>query len=181
MRKQLLATTCAITSLTALVLAGAAVAQTVDGQQDIAPTPMEDAPSAVDTLEEMAPAAGAESPDMPAAPGAAISTDALIQLFDVTVNDSAGEEIGEVNDFLISDTGPTTLIIEAGGFLGMGERLVAVPFSDVTVANDLSLVQLNTLTVEEVGEMPAFDVETAQGSLVNMLDEAASETPAATE
>ena len=181
MRKQLLASTCAITSLTALTLAGAAVAQTVEGEQDIAPTAIEDAPSAAGTLEEMAPAAGETSPDIPAASGAALSTEALVQLFDVTVNDSAGEEIGEVNDFLISDTGPTTLIIEAGGFLGMGERLVAVPFSDVTVANDLSLVQVNTLTVDEISEMPAFDVEMAQGSLVNMLDEAASEAPAATE
>ena len=53
-----------------------------------------------------------------------------------------GERIGDVEDLLLDDTGRLQqLVIGLGGFFGIGERLVAVPFAAVRVkefAPDLS-------------------------------------------
>ena len=48
------------------------------------------------------------------------------------VYDPADNKIGEVMDVLVDREGRvTTLIVGAGGFLGMGEKDVAVPFKAV--------------------------------------------------
>jgi sporulation protein YlmC with PRC-barrel domain len=48
------------------------------------------------------------------------------------VYDPSDKKIGDVDDLLIDKEGNVTaLIIGVGGFLGMGEKDVAIPFSDV--------------------------------------------------
>lgn len=49
----------------------------------------------------------------------------------------AGEEIGDVNDIVVSKDGKiSAVVIGVGGFLGMGERDVAVRYQDVKLVND---------------------------------------------
>jgi sporulation protein YlmC with PRC-barrel domain len=49
-----------------------------------------------------------------------------------SVYDPADNKIGEIMDVLVDRAGRvTTLIVGAGGFLGMGEKDVAVPFKAV--------------------------------------------------
>jgi sporulation protein YlmC with PRC-barrel domain len=49
-----------------------------------------------------------------------------------SVYDPAKDKIGTVDDVILSDSGQATgLIIGVGGFLGAGEKDVAVPFSAV--------------------------------------------------
>ena len=51
------------------------------------------------------------------------------------VYDPSDNKIGDVEDFLIDKEGRVTaMIIGVGGFLGMGEKDVAVPFSSVTAS-----------------------------------------------
>ncbi len=46
---------------------------------------------------------------------------------------SSGQKIGDVNDILFDRTGKiTTVVIGVGGFLGLGEKRVALPFSAIT-------------------------------------------------
>jgi sporulation protein YlmC with PRC-barrel domain len=46
---------------------------------------------------------------------------------------ASGEKIGDVNDLLFDRTGKiTTIVIGVGGFLGLGEKRVALPFEAVT-------------------------------------------------
>ncbi len=46
---------------------------------------------------------------------------------------SAGEKIGDVNDILFDRSGKiTTVVIGVGGFLGLGEKSVALPFEAIT-------------------------------------------------
>jgi sporulation protein YlmC with PRC-barrel domain len=46
---------------------------------------------------------------------------------------ASGEKIGDVNDLLFDRTGKiTTIVIGVGGFLGLGEKRVALPFETVT-------------------------------------------------
>ena len=47
-----------------------------------------------------------------------------------------GDKIGEIKDVLVDRDGKiTALIVGAGGFLGMGEKDVAVPFNAVQVTS----------------------------------------------
>ena len=70
------------------------------------------------------------------------------------------EKIGDVNDIVLANDGSTeSVIIGVGGFLGMGEKNVAIPFdklSWVSKNNDRWLVV--EATREQLEAQPAFDV-----------------------
>jgi sporulation protein YlmC with PRC-barrel domain len=56
------------------------------------------------------------------------------ELIGATVRNPAGENIGEVNELILARDGKVrAVIIGVGGFLGMGERDVAVSFDSVEV------------------------------------------------
>jgi hypothetical protein len=53
------------------------------------------------------------------------------------VTNQAGETIGDVNDVLFDKTGRiSTVVIGVGGFLGLGEKNVAVPFGTLSFTAD---------------------------------------------
>src|SRR5438132_6332255 len=53
-------------------------------------------------------------------------------VYDPNVYDPSDNKIGDVDDVLIDKEGRVTaMIVAVGGFLGMGEKNVAVPFSSV--------------------------------------------------
>ena len=64
------------------------------------------------------------------------------------VYDPSDSKIGDVDDMLIDKEGRVTaLIIGVGGFLGMGEKNVAIPFSDIRASeknNNKWYLVLNT-------------------------------------
>ena len=54
-----------------------------------------------------------------------------------SVTNHAGETVGDVNDVLFDKTGRiTTVVIGVGGFLGLGEKNVAVPFGTLSFTAD---------------------------------------------
>jgi hypothetical protein len=56
--------------------------------------------------------------------------------YNQSVYDDRDSKIGNVNDLLLDDSGKiNTAIIGVGGFLGVGEKNVAVPFSSLKVAD----------------------------------------------
>jgi sporulation protein YlmC with PRC-barrel domain len=59
------------------------------------------------------------------------ATEHLARLFiGANVTNMAGEIVGDVNDLLFDKSGRiTTVVLGVGGFLGMGEKNVAIPFS----------------------------------------------------
>ncbi len=72
-------------------------------------------------------------------------------------NDSA-ETIGEVDDLLIPPAGgPPVAIISVGGFLGLGARLVAVPYEDLRLGN--GRWSLPGATKESLSALPGFAYE----------------------
>jgi sporulation protein YlmC with PRC-barrel domain len=90
------------------------------------------------------------SPGMPASNFAASSTTAAPKYFtanhqvrvskvvgDSVYNDQ-NQSIGSVDDVLMSDNDhrADTVIISVGGFLGMGSKLVSVPFDQLKIEND---------------------------------------------
>jgi sporulation protein YlmC with PRC-barrel domain len=63
-----------------------------------------------------------------------------------SVYDPSDKKIGEIKDVLIGPDGHVqALIISVGGFLGAGEKDVAVPFSDIkaTKKNDKMYLTMN--------------------------------------
>jgi hypothetical protein len=54
-----------------------------------------------------------------------------------SITNQAGETIGDINDVLLDKTGRvSTVVIGVGGFLGIGEKNVAVPFSTLSFTAD---------------------------------------------
>lgn len=59
------------------------------------------------------------------------------RLMGKNVYNEKDEKIGAVEDVVLTSEGmASTLVVGAGGFLGMGERNVAIPFKDVAKTND---------------------------------------------
>lgn len=92
-----------------------------------------------DTDTATAPAAG----DMPALPlpegYAEVTPDVLTadMLDGADVHDMSGASIAEVSDLVLSSDGTATdVIVDVGGFLGIGARQVAIPMDRVTVAQN---------------------------------------------
>lgn len=77
------------------------------------------------------------------------------------VYDMNDEEIGEISTILMSETGEAeAAIIDVGGFLGLGEKPVAVPFSDLALfqANaDADVVVYVDYTEEALKAMPEYE------------------------
>ena len=74
------------------------------------------------------------------------------------VYDPSDSKIGDVDDMLIDKEGRVpALIIGVGGFLGMGEKNVAIPFSDVRASekNNKWYLVLNT-TKDALKGAPGF-------------------------
>jgi sporulation protein YlmC with PRC-barrel domain len=78
--------------------------------------------------------------------------------YDEDVYDNQENKIGEVNDILLDSNGKiAAVIVGVGGFLGVGEKDVAVPFNSLKVTekdNDRYLV-MNT-TKEALQSAPGY-------------------------
>jgi len=80
-------------------------------------------------------------------------------LLDETVMNEANESVGDVNDVLIDTNGKiASVIVGVGGFLGMGEKDVALPFDNLKFAkdNDNDLVVTTNVTKETLQATPAY-------------------------
>jgi sporulation protein YlmC with PRC-barrel domain len=88
-------------------------------------------------------------------------------LIGASVVDESGEEIGEVDDVLIAGDGDgeSRAVLSVGGFLGVGNKLVAVPFADVEITQSVEdaegsfaepQVRVN-LQADAVERLPEFE------------------------
>lgn len=72
------------------------------------------------------------------------------------VRDASDAEIAEVSDLVLTEDGQVThLVVDVGGFLGMGAKSVALPMENVTVAQRDGAVRVwVNMTREELEAMP---------------------------
>lgn len=86
------------------------------------------------------------------------------KLMGAKVSNNAGETIGDVNDLLIyKDGNVVAAVIGVGGFLSMGERNAAVPFSSLQLTRDSNndpLVQVD-LSKEQLKTAPEWKWQAA--------------------
>ncbi len=81
------------------------------------------------------------------------------QLVGATVYNSADENIGEVEDLIISSNGSVSaVVIGVGGFLGLGEKMIAMPYNALTAeqGDNNSLKIKVEGTKESLKSMPAY-------------------------
>lgn len=109
----------------------------------------------------MAPAPSANS-DMPATGDAAYLTQQSET--QVSANDYIGksiyngenESIGDVNDLILEDNGGiVAAVVGVGGFLGLGEKNVALPIDKVTMARDAKSNEVRLTTTETAEALKA--------------------------
>lgn len=60
------------------------------------------------------------------------------------VKNAAGEEIGNIDDFIIDQEKVLYVILQVGGFLGLGGYLIAVPYANLEIADNGRTITLTT-------------------------------------
>jgi PRC-barrel domain len=78
---------------------------------------------------------------------------------DAPVQNTSGEKVGEVNDLVFDKTGHiSTVVLGVGGFLGIGEKNVAVPFSALTYGggSDGTRTIVVALSKDALKQAPSF-------------------------
>ncbi|WP_341938626.1 PRC-barrel domain-containing protein [Marinimicrobium sp. C2-29] len=75
------------------------------------------------------------------------------------VTTSGNEEVGSVSDLLIDENGQVVaIVVGVGGFLGMGEKNVAIGWDDVKTSGSADEQELRIdATREELSSAPAFE------------------------
>lgn len=107
----------------------------------------------------------------PAAPGAAVAPPTIMpaqvaivsprprmsQVIGARVYNAEGESIGSVEDVMLGAAATNAMaIIQVGGFLGMGGRLVAVPLAELLWNADRERIMLPGATKDELRGRPEF-------------------------
>jgi len=101
-------------------------------------------------------AAGAARPG--ASPAQKISGQSIKEgMIGEAVYNENDEKVGDVEDVVLDSDGKAkTFVIGAGGFLGMGEHDVAVPFDKITKSGDKLILQ--GYTKDQLKALPAVEV-----------------------
>jgi sporulation protein YlmC with PRC-barrel domain len=103
------------------------------------------------------PGTSTEAPAAKAAPS--MGEHRASNILNAGMKNAAGENVGSVNDLLIDGTGKIThVIVGVGGFLGIGERNVALKFEQVQLAKDSNnrLTATANVTKENLNSAPEW-------------------------
>ncbi|WP_188261339.1 PRC-barrel domain-containing protein [Azospirillum tabaci] len=86
---------------------------------------------------------------------------------------SDNEKVGEVEDVILDSNGQARqLVISSGGFLGIGEKQIAVDINNATWDAQQERVQLSGMTRDQVKEMAEFEYSDTTTSLNRNKDRA---------
>lgn len=109
-----------------------------------------------------APQAGAAASTQPRAGGAA-GEQGLADLVGAEVIGSSGDQIGEIDDIVISMAGADSVraVIQAGGIAGIGEKRVALPLGQVSIqrADDGEPTVRVTMDGDALERLPEYEYE----------------------
>ena len=181
------------------LLLGATAAYAQDTTQ-----PMNDSTTAPATMQDSTSGAATTTP--PATPDAAANTNATTETTNQTaaaggdtyithqapdqvsansyigqtVYNAADEKVGDINDLILKkDGGIVAAVIGVGGFLGIGEKYVAVPIENVAVSQNAEGGDLKLTTTETVDTLkgaPEFKTLAMQNAEKNRPADPAMDT-----
>ena len=81
------------------------------------------------------------------------------RLINATVRNAANENVGDINDIMFDGSGRITgIVVGIGGFLGIGERNVLVPYDQLQLRDDPDgkLVVMSNLTKQTAKSLPEY-------------------------
>ena len=165
--KQHLLAAAAVIALAATPFAGA-IAQT---SGTTPPANQEEAPAGTMPGTEMPQDEPAQAPESTMPPTeqptadtmAGASDNPLMQmtagdLIGKSVVNQEGDEVGEIQDIVIGTSDKAVqAIVSVGGFLGIGDKSVAVAFDELQQQDEESVLLSSGATVEELKQRPAYD------------------------
>jgi sporulation protein YlmC with PRC-barrel domain len=119
-------------------------------------------PAPDSTAETPAPAPSTDSATTTVGSTQVNPADAVLasQFMGQAVYTAANENIGEINDLIMNkELDNIVAIVGVGGFLGIGEKDVAIPINDIKVIKDTDNALRLTITAskEQLEALPAFD------------------------
>ncbi|WP_431303030.1 PRC-barrel domain-containing protein [Sediminicoccus sp. BL-A-41-H5] len=85
----------------------------------------------------------------------------MSQIIGSRIYNDRDQNVGEVDDILLTPNGPVA-IVQVGGFLGIGGRLVQMPLSEVRWNAERERLMLPGATKEMLETRPAFEYDAAQ-------------------
>lgn len=89
------------------------------------------------------------------ATGSASGTIHSDDLIGANLRNGRDETIGEIDGLLVNKAGgPVGVIVDVGGFLGLGARQIVVPLDRITIADDRLL--FSTVTKQELEGTPPY-------------------------
>jgi sporulation protein YlmC with PRC-barrel domain len=79
------------------------------------------------------------------------------QMIGADVRNMDNEDLGEIEDVVLAkEGGASYVVLSHGGFLGLGEKQVAIPFGELKVAGDLDVFYV-AMTEEQIENAPSFE------------------------
>jgi hypothetical protein len=73
-----------------------------------------------------------------------------------SVTNEKNEKIGTLDDFVIGRDHSLFAILQVGGFLGIGSRLVAVPYDGLVIHDETRKIELPGASKEELNRLTEF-------------------------
>ena len=89
----------------------------------------------------------------------AAQSDRASKVIGSNVYNDRNETIGSVDDLLIGTGNAPTAILSVGGFLGIGAKLVSVPFDQLRWNSENDRWVLNGVTKESLTALPSFSYD----------------------
>ncbi len=93
------------------------------------------------------------------------------KLIGMSVKGPDGNTIGDINDVVLDDQGMThSVVIGVGGFLGVGEKNVAVPFGSLQISRNAAGDKIEKVsanyTKEQLKDAPTFKWESERHTAI---------------
>ncbi len=113
--------------------------------------------------------AAASKPEQPQAaqppqPGATPKPQQAIsmeKLLGSPVVNTKGDKVGKIEDVVLDQTGKYFAVVSVGGFLGIGDKDVAVPLNDLQLGQDEAYL-MSAATEDQLKQMPEYDEDQYQ-------------------
>jgi hypothetical protein len=104
-------------------------------------------------------ATGPEPQQTGALPGSGVQSLRASQLEDMAVYTARDEKLGDVEQVMMGPDNKVYLVVTHGGFLGLGERKVAMSLEQVAIRGDRLVAE--GMNDEQIKAIPAFDKDSA--------------------
>lgn len=144
-----------VVTLAAVLTAGSAVAQQADPAASPPSAPASSAPANPSLLTPPGVVATTNNPNLSVAAVKLDSGSRASKIIGAAVYTDQNERLGSVDDLIMTgDDKVTVAIISVGGFLGMGSKLVAVPFEQLK--READRVVLPGATKDSLNAMPSL-------------------------